>query len=175
MRDRRSGGARELGGVNGPGRCARRSWRGPRFFYPRNAWISFRRRRPSWQRSLYQSGLGRGEQAAEHQAQEYLPRLLAPGPRIFGRRRRNAAVIGHSLRFRTFIRQQKVELIGRVSTPGRGPDGNRKASCCELAGQDYRIDGVGPDVGAVVIVFDRFDDECHDLWLSECGCLNVAV
>lgn len=44
---------------------------------------------------------------------------------------------------------------------GRSPDRNCKAIRDKLAGQYYRNDGAGTDVGGVVIVFYRFDDECH--------------
>jgi hypothetical protein len=53
------------------------------------------------------------------------------------------------------------ELIGRVSMPGRRPDRNRKTIRRKLAGQYHCIDGAGTDVGSVVIVLYRFDDECH--------------
>jgi hypothetical protein len=61
----------------------------------------------------------------------------------------------------TFIGQKKFELIGRVLTPGRILDRNGKAIRCKLAGQYDGIDGAGTDVGGAVIVFRRFDDECH--------------
>jgi hypothetical protein len=70
-------------------------------------------------------------------------------------------VIAYFLRIRIFICQQLVEPIGGIQQPGRSPDRNGKAVCRKLAGQYYRNDGAGTDVGGVVIVFYRFDDECH--------------
>jgi hypothetical protein len=61
----------------------------------------------------------------------------------------------------TFICQKKFELISGVLTPGRILDRNGKAIRCKLAGQYDGIDGAGTDVGGAVIVFRRFDDECH--------------
>ena len=55
-----------------------------------------------------------------------------------------------------------VELIGRIQTPGRAPDRNLISVRRELAGEYHCNDGSGPDIHGVMIVFCRFDDECHD-------------
>jgi hypothetical protein len=60
---------------------------------------------------------------------------------------RLSSVIGYLLRIQAFACQQKVELIGGISTPGRSPDRNCEAIRRKLAGQYHCIDGAGTDVG----------------------------
>jgi hypothetical protein len=45
--------------------------------------------------------------------------------------------------------------------PGRSADRYCKTIRRKLAGQYHRIDGAGTELGGVVIVLYRFDDECH--------------
>ena|SRR6266851_3809879 len=45
--------------------------------------------------------------------------------------------------------------------PGRAPDRNFISVRRKLAGEYHGNDGSGPDIHGVVIVFCRFDDECH--------------
>jgi hypothetical protein len=85
-------------------------------------------------------------------------RLLQAG---CGLRRDASHRSGYLQLIQTFICQKKFELISRVLTPGRILDRDGKAIRCKLAGQYNGIDGAGTDVGGAVIVFRRFDDECH--------------
>jgi hypothetical protein len=45
--------------------------------------------------------------------------------------------------------------------PGRSLDRYHITIRRQLAGQDHRNDGGGSDIDGVVIVFCRFDNECH--------------
>ena len=45
--------------------------------------------------------------------------------------------------------------------PARRRDRNCKAFRHELAGQYHRNDGSGSEIDCAMIVFGRFDDECH--------------
>jgi hypothetical protein len=85
-------------------------------------------------------------------------RLLQAG---CGLRRDASHRSGYLQLIQTFICQKKFELISRVLTPGRILDRDGKAIRCKRAGQYNGIDGAGTDVGGAVIVFRRFDDECH--------------
>jgi hypothetical protein len=69
----------------------------------------------------------------------------------------------YSLRVQTFTCQQEFELIGAVLTPGGCTDRNRKTVRRKLAGQYHRIDHAGTDVGGMLIISCRFDNECHGL------------
>jgi hypothetical protein len=80
----------------------------------------------------------------------------------FDRGWRLSPVVAYPLRIQAFARQQMVELIGRIKTPGRAPDRNFTSVRRKLAGEYYGNDGSGPDIHGVMIVFCRFDDEFHD-------------
>jgi hypothetical protein len=69
--------------------------------------------------------------------------------------KRLSPVVGYPLRIQAFARQQMVELIGRIETPGRAPDRNLITVRGKLAG-DHCNDGSGPDIHGVMIVFCCF-------------------
>ena len=79
------------------------------------------------------------------------------------------------LRTRIFARQQEVELVGRISRPGRTQDRHRKTIRRILAGQYHGIDAGGTDIGDVVIVFYRFDDECHEDYRSNADRVSQVI
>jgi hypothetical protein len=80
----------------------------------------------------------------------------------FDRGWRLSSIVGYPFRIQAFARQQMVEPIGRIQAPGRAPDRNFITVRRELAGEYHCYDGSGPDIHGVMIVFCRFDDECHD-------------
>jgi len=73
----------------------------------------------------------------------------------------DAALIRHQLPVQTLAGQQQVELLAGIAISRRRADRNRKAFFGKLAGQYDRDDGAGTDLIQTVIVFYRFDYECH--------------